>query len=134
MNHFWRLLSDLNIPFLTLLDFDLGRHGAGPLRLKYAYDQLGAIEDVETPDWVKGDPYSTDYWNNRKEAGIHLWRKWLAKQGVFFSYPLDLDMMMVRAFPEAYGVDDADMPKIRMHSKRPFLEKVLASKRTRRKL
>jgi putative ATP-dependent endonuclease of OLD family len=29
---------------------------------------------------------------------------------VFFSYPLDLDMMMLRAFPDAYGVDDADVP------------------------
>jgi putative ATP-dependent endonuclease of the OLD family len=110
VNHFWQLLSDLNIPVLTLLDFDLGRHGAGPLRLKYAYDQLGVIEDVEAPDWATGDPDTPSYWNSRKEVGIRRWRKWLAERGVFYSYPLDLDMMMVRAFPEAYGVDDADVP------------------------
>jgi putative ATP-dependent endonuclease of OLD family len=111
VNHFWRLLSYLNIPFLTLLDFDLGRHGAGPLRLKYVYDELGAIGDVETPDWVKGDPDTAAYWNSRKAVGIRRWREWLAERGVFFSYPLDLDMMMVRAFPEAFGVDGADVPE-----------------------
>jgi putative ATP-dependent endonuclease of OLD family len=111
VNHFWRLLKDLNIPVLTLLDFDLGRHGAGPLRLKYAYDQLREIEDIEAPDWVKGDPETTAYWNGRKKVGIRRWRQWLAERGVFYSYPLDLDMMMLRAFPEAYGVGDVDVPE-----------------------
>jgi putative ATP-dependent endonuclease of the OLD family len=111
VNHFWRLLNDLEIPFLTLLDFDLGRYGAGPLRLKYAYDQLGEIDNVEVPKWVNGDPDTAAYWNKRANQGIRLWRKWLAEKGVLFSYPLDLDLMMVRAFPEAYGVDNADVPE-----------------------
>jgi putative ATP-dependent endonuclease of OLD family len=111
VNHFWRLLNDLNIPVLTLLDFDLGRYGAGPLRLKYAYDQLGEIETIKAPAWAKGDPDTTAYWNGRKEVGIRRWREWLAERGVFYSYPLDLDMMMVRAFPEAYGVDDVEVPE-----------------------
>ncbi len=111
VNHLWKLLSDLDIPFLTLLDFDLGRHGAGPLRLKYAYDQLGEIEEVEVPEWVKGDTAKTTYWKGRKKKGISRWRKWHAERGVYFSYPLDLDMMMLRAFPNAYGVPDADVPE-----------------------
>jgi putative ATP-dependent endonuclease of OLD family len=111
VNHFWRLLSDLDIPFLTLLDFDLGRHGAGPLRLKYGYDQLDTIKPGEAPEWLTGDPRTTAYWNARAAPGIRRWRKWLADRGVFYSYPLDLDMMMVRAFPAAYGVDDADVPE-----------------------
>jgi len=40
VNHFWRLLDGLEIPYLTLIDYDLGRHNAGPLRLKYAVEQL----------------------------------------------------------------------------------------------
>lgn len=111
VNHFWRLLSDLDIPYLTLLDFDLGRHGAGPLRLKYAYDQLGKILNIEVPEWVKGDPTTTGYWNSRKQNGIRRWRRWLRDCGVYFSYPLDLDMMMLRAFPDAYGVMDAQVPE-----------------------
>lgn len=109
VNHFWRLLDDLDIPVLTLLDFDLGRHGAGPLRLKYAYDQLTVLSEVAPPRTL-GDPKKTAYWRGRKEGGIRLWRRWLAKNGVLFSYPLDLDMMMIRAYPDAYGVPDADEP------------------------
>jgi putative ATP-dependent endonuclease of the OLD family len=113
VNHFWRLLSDLNIPVLTLLDFDLGRHGAGPLRLKYAYDQLGEIEYVEPPDWVRGNPDAAAYWNSARRNGVSIrrWRDWLAERRVFYSYPLDLDMMMVRAFPEAYGVYEVEVPE-----------------------
>jgi|GEM_PF-66167 len=110
VNHFWRLLRDLDIPFLTLLDFDLGRHGAGPMRLKYAYDQLNNILDIEVPDWVKGDPATSDYWEGCKQNGIRRWRRWLKEHGVFFSYPLDLDMMMMRAFPDAYGVPETQVP------------------------
>jgi putative ATP-dependent endonuclease of the OLD family len=109
VNHFWRLLNDLDIPVLTLLDFDLGRHGAGPLRLKYAHDQLGKIRDIDPPEGVAGDPEKVSYWRGRREKGIRLWRRWLAKHGVMFSYPLDLDMMMIRAFPDAYGVPDAEV-------------------------
>lgn len=111
VNHFWRLLSDLDIPFMTLLDFDLGRHGAGPFRLKYAYDQLGQMGRVYVPEWAKGDPATTAYWRGRKQNGIRLWREWLENRTVYFSYPLDLDMMMLRAFPEAYGVPEADVPE-----------------------
>lgn len=110
VNHFWRLLDDLDIPVLTLLDFDLGRHGAGPLRLKYAYDQLTAIWELPLPRNIRGNPEQMAYWRGRGEKGIRLWRRWLAKHGVLFSYPLDLDMMMIRAFPEAYGVPDAAEP------------------------
>ncbi|MBN8992420.1 MAG: AAA family ATPase [Rhizobiales bacterium] len=111
VNHFWRLLNDLDIPVLTLLDFDLGRHGAGPLRLKYGHDQLTKIRDIEPPDGIAGDPERVRYWRGRREKGIRLWRRWLAKHGVIFSYPLDLDLMMIRAFPDAYGVPDAEAPE-----------------------
>ncbi|WPZ03951.1 AAA family ATPase [Blastomonas marina] len=110
VNHFWRLLNCLEIPFLTLLDFDLGRHGAGPLRLKYAYDQLSELEDIEVPDWVNGDPDTANYWRTRKQVGIRRWREWMADRGIHYSYPLDLDMLMVRAFPDAYEVNGMGDP------------------------
>ncbi len=110
VNHFWRLLDTLNIPFLTLLDFDLGRHGAGPLRLKYAYDQLSELEEVEVPEWVNGSPDKTNYWGSQGQIGIRRWREWMTDRGIFYSYPLDLDMMMVRAFPDAYKVDGRGDP------------------------
>jgi putative ATP-dependent endonuclease of OLD family len=111
VNHLWKLLNDLDIPVITLLDFDLGRHNAGPMRLKYAFDQIREIKHGEVPDWVKGNPDTSAYWQGRKEGGIRRWREWLAEHSVFFSYPLDLDMMLIRAFPDAYGVGDAEVPE-----------------------
>ena len=110
VNHLWKLLHDLEIPVITLLDFDLGRHNAGPMRLKYAFDQISAIKDVSVPTWVNGDPDTSKYWKGRRQKGIRRWREWFADECVFFSYPLDLDMMLLRAFPGAYGVPDADVP------------------------
>ena len=42
VNHFWRLLKSLQIPFITLLDFDIDRNGGGFGRLRYAIEQLAA--------------------------------------------------------------------------------------------
>ena len=110
VNHFWRLLHDLNIPHLTLLDFDLGRHAAGPMRLKYAHDQLTQLDNPDLPDWVEGDPATRDYWHGLTQEQILRWFIWLGEHGVFFSYPLDLDMMMMRAFPEPYRIPEFAVP------------------------
>lgn len=42
-HHFWKLLSDLEIPYATLLDFDYGRHGGGPARYRTAAVELEKI-------------------------------------------------------------------------------------------
>lgn len=111
VNHFWRLLGDLKIPYLTLLDFDLGRHGAGALRLKYAYEQLRKIKNIDTPAFVMGaDVATTAYWKELNEEAVSQWKNWFSNHGVYFSFPVDLDMMMLRAFPAAYGVSDAEVP------------------------
>src|SRR6185369_5137699 len=48
VNHFWRLLNDLGIPHLTLLDLDRGRYQGGWGRVKYAADELFKIRpDIE---------------------------------------------------------------------------------------
>jgi predicted ATP-dependent endonuclease of OLD family len=40
VNHLWRLLTDLAIPYATLLDLDWGRHGGGWGRIKTVCQQL----------------------------------------------------------------------------------------------
>ncbi|MCS6039015.1 AAA family ATPase [Klebsiella pneumoniae subsp. pneumoniae] len=45
VNHFWRLLRTLQIPFITLLDFDIDRSGGGFGRIKYAIEQLVSFGD-----------------------------------------------------------------------------------------
>ena len=43
VNHLWRLLSDLEIPYATLLDLDWGRDGGGWGRIKTTCAQLLAV-------------------------------------------------------------------------------------------
>ncbi len=50
-----------------------------------------------------GLPANADAWRALDDTTIAGWIAWLEQQGVFFSYQLDLDMMMVQAFPQAYG-------------------------------
>ena len=42
VNHFWRLLTDLSIPYVTLLDLDRERETGG-WAVKYVLDQLIAV-------------------------------------------------------------------------------------------
>lgn len=102
VNHFWRLLSDLKIPYLTLLDLDLGRYQGGWGRIKYVNDQLEKHEpakklpaDFAIPSWDNEKHKIVDYLHYLDE---------LEQRGVFFSYPMDLDFALLAAFPEKYSV------------------------------
>lgn len=104
VNHFWRLLSALQIPYLTLLDLDVARYAAGWGRIKYVNDQLAAHEpskvlpaDHVIPSW-KDDAHKVRDYNNYLAA--------LEVRGVYFSCPMDLDFAMLLSFPEAYGVKE----------------------------
>ena len=103
VNHFWRLLSALQIPYLTLLDLDVARHQAGWGRIKYVNDQLEKYrpekklaEDHVIPRWDSTKHVVRDY-GNYLEA--------LEDREVYFSYPMDLDFAMLLAYPDAYGVE-----------------------------
>jgi len=47
VNHFWRLLHGLKIPYVTLLDLDREKAGAGWGRLRYIRDQLVALHGTD---------------------------------------------------------------------------------------
>lgn len=98
VNHFWKLLSDLSIPHVTLLDYDLGRHNAGRLRLKYAADQLSKL-GIE-PSFEK--PKDAIAWRALAKPELNKWYSWVRSNGVHFSLSLDLDMTMLKAFPKQY--------------------------------
>lgn len=111
VQHFWRLLSDLGIPYATLLDLDLGRDGGGFGRVKTAIKQLIEVGVPKTKLLKLGD--GTQLSDAQLEA-MHTWQDgkslsylegWidsLKPHGVFFSAPLDLDLAMLQAFPAAY--------------------------------
>jgi predicted ATP-dependent endonuclease of OLD family len=110
VNHFWRLLSALQIPYLTLLDLDVARYAAGWGRIKVVNDQLAKFEpakalpkDWDLPKWnTKEAPVRTHYCFGDEKKSVF---RALERRGVYFSEPLDLDFAMLLAFPEAYGVE-----------------------------
>lgn len=64
VNHMWRLLENLQIPYLTLLDFDLGRHGGGIKRFKYVIDELSKFQkDFDYPNEITYEMLSTETLN-----------------------------------------------------------------------
>jgi len=111
VNHFWRLLTDLDIPFITLLDLDIGREHGGWARIKYVINQL-----------VKIDHPTDKLYENFSTVGVQIdskildqMHKWeidrqkiklcaelLRKYNVFFIAPLDMDFLMLTAFPTEY--------------------------------
>jgi len=112
VNHFWRLLHELNIPFITLLDLDLARHQGGWGRIRYAANQLLKYAPAThglTPARIAGIPS----WNGTEkllecEPDLH-WLSWLESQYVYFSAPLDLDFAMLKSFSAAYDLEADDL-------------------------
>ena len=105
VNHMWRLLSDLNIPFLTLIDLDLGRNNAGQCRIEYAIGELKKIGKKFTfPATTDANKLNDEYLELEQ---IEELLTELESYDVYFSFPLDLDMAMIRAFPECYTADNA---------------------------
>lgn len=104
VNHLWRLLKDLEIPFATLLDLDDGRDGGGFGRIKTMLAQLIATRQCNNiSDLEKWDAcVEKEVAGSSREHVLQDTIKALREFGVFFCNPLDLDMSMLRAFPSAY--------------------------------
>ena len=111
VNHFWRLLTALEIPFVTLLDLDLARHQGGWGRVRYVANQLLTFAPA-TCGITQAQIDSFPAWNGHNkllESELTLpWQAFLEAQGVFFSSPLDLDFAMLNSFPAAFGIVTAD--------------------------
>lgn len=103
VNHFWRLLSALQIPYLTLLDLDVARYQAGWGRIKYVNDQLAMYE----PSKVLPASHGIPKWNDatQKIRAYGHYATLLEERGVYFSFPMDLDFSMLLSYPDAYGVE-----------------------------
>jgi putative ATP-dependent endonuclease of the OLD family len=110
--HLWKLLKDLEIPNVTLLDLDLGRSGGGWGRIA---DICKALTANGTPSSaVFGEEVAPEDVASRLTAiasrppsdilELPVWTERLQGLGVFFSEPLDLDFAMLRALPDAYRV------------------------------
>lgn len=103
VNHFWRLLSALQIPYLTLLDLDVARYSAGWGRFKYVNDQL----TLHRPDKKLPDDHGIPKWNSsdHKVRDYPIYFEAFESRDVYFSYPMDLDFALLVAYPDAYCVE-----------------------------
>jgi len=115
VQHFWRLLDGLNIPFATLLDLDLGRNGGGgygrvKIAIGHLLDRGVARESMLTlaDKTVMNDKRFEEMYSWKVDKNLPGWASHPRAHGVFFSEPLDLDMAMLKAYPQAY---EAIIPK-----------------------
>ena len=110
VNHFWRLLNDLGIPHATLLDLDLGRKHGGPKVIQNCFQNLENIHNKFWEDtryqYTEVTPDKVTCLSAQKLLGESrtTWIKAFQENGIFFSYPIDLDFAMLRAFPDAYHI------------------------------
>lgn len=102
-NHFWRLLDQLNIPHATLLDLDYGRAGGGEGRIRDACNRL--LELGKTPfdgSEAISDFTSVDDIDALTPDQLKAWLDHLEKWNVYFSAPLDLDLLLLNHYKDAY--------------------------------
>lgn len=109
VNHFWRLLNDLHIPYITLLDLDKEREGGGWGRIKYILEQLiqnGYDKNklLQTPDGILPDK---DFermhdWDINATGSLQSWIDMLEQYNIFFSSPLDIDFLMLEHYGDIY--------------------------------
>jgi putative ATP-dependent endonuclease of the OLD family len=114
VNHFWKLLNQLHIPHITLLDLDLERNGGGWGRIKYVIEQLIlnghskealfnlnselVISEPELSEMHKWDLDSRDTDIDK----LYKWVNQIESYNVFFSSPLDIDFLMLKNYIENY--------------------------------
>lgn len=109
VNHFWRLLNDLEIPHITLLDLDKERDNGGWGRIKYVIEQL--IQNgydkkslLMTKNGLLSDEKFANMhnWDVNKSSVLESWIDYLEQYNVFFSTPLDIDFMMLEHYGDVY--------------------------------
>jgi putative ATP-dependent endonuclease of the OLD family len=116
VNHFWRLLNDLKIAHIKLLDFDRERRGGGWARIRYVIEQLVTYRNDLTLATFNMTPNQLAALGDQQPqvaVQINEWLEHLEGYNVFFSGPLDLDFLLLEAFePEYKGATTGTGPVI----------------------
>ncbi|WP_310829544.1 ATP-dependent nuclease [Paenibacillus pedocola] len=115
VNHFWRLLNQLDVPFVTLLDLDTERGTGGWSRVKYAFKQLIEINVDKTklltidgttyPENILDEMHKRTLDDASGPNSVEEMNKWIKKlesYNFFFSAPLDIDLLMLESFTDVY--------------------------------
>jgi len=144
VNHIWKLLETLHIPYITLLDLDLEREGGGWGRIKYALKQLidkGSSKKIllklRDNKYLSDDEFERMHLRDLKKYDKQTLEKWISvklnKRNIFFSAPLDLDFLMLTHYPDFYkkAIPENGGPQIPDEKKQnvKFNAKLIASVR-----
>lgn len=128
VHHFWRLLEDLKIPYATLLDLDKGRLRGGGKCLRTVCQKLKTFRRRELKDLDQFE--NIEALDNLGRDDLRSAVQTLEDHGVYFCYPLDLDMALLTAFKSAYKhlesgeIGPSDEPDFRV-----LLKSVLGSEK-----
>ena len=134
VNHFWRLLNDLDIPHITLLDFDREREGGGWGRIKYVLEQLiqngyPKSELLKTESGCLSDEEFGDMhtWDVNDSDSLQSWIAYLEQYNVFFSTPLDIDFLMLEHFGDVYKslLGQKEGPRLMVKEKGKSIQKYI---------
>ena len=129
VNHFWRLLNDLKIPYITLLDLDKERYGGGWGRIEYTLKELlnlgykkEKILTLEGGEILSQEKLDTMHNWEINEKFMIGWMKYLENFRIFFSSPLDIDFLMLEKYEDFYknilGTNEGPEIKIDGHCKK----------------
>lgn len=129
VNHFWRLLNDLTIPYITLLDLDRERYGGGWGRIEYTLKELlnlgykkEKILTLEGGEILSQEKVDTMHNWEINEKIMEVWMKYLENFRIFFSSPLDIDFLMLEKYEDFYknilGTNEGPEIKIDGHCKK----------------
>lgn len=112
VNHFWKLLTQLDIPFITLLDLDRERDGGGWGRIKYVLKQLieNGVDKNKLLRLKNGKILQNqelegmhEWLLNKEGIGyLNSWINYLEGYNIYFSNPLDIDFLMLENFLDKY--------------------------------
>jgi len=109
VNHFWKLLNQLGVPYITLLDYDKDRGTDGGYgRVKYVLNQLIKIGKDKnkllklSDENILSDEDLSKMHTWSPDENEQTWIDYLESFDVYFSYPLDIDFMMLEKFPTQY--------------------------------
>ena len=106
VNYFWELLSELDIPYITLLDLDNERYGGGWGRIKYVFEKLHLVKEdfcnnyqecIKTINAHIKNPY-----DKKSDELLNVYINFLETHNVYFSEPLDIDFLMLKNYKSFY--------------------------------
>lgn len=109
IQHFWRLVDQLGIPHTTLLDLDLGRSTGDDqqfksvaMALRASKRALAPSDEANIANAIANPRADLSGGKALDVASVRNWASAFESQGIFMSSLLDLDMLMLAAFPAAY--------------------------------